>query len=762
MDNEEKDAFDQSKGPQLRRASTENALESETEDDVVHIDAPAVRRSKIGGSGYDPPTETLGPEGGNTENQGGWIEESGYGVPILASDEVAKELGMEYLQPAVSPPQERRGSTFYPGVDAEAPLSYQSGFRRSSRPGSVTNSRPTSRPTSRPSSRPGSIHGSLPALSRFTSHEEREDMFTPLADVEEYEPLFPQDEDKESHRNPAIERLKKMEMMKRRFPSQDIWEDTPNSLQLQATVTSPEPTEEAVFQAPKAPAGGFEPPEAESARKGEATEDERAKMVPREERLAKSHFKPHVQEEIHRPGLNKRFPSRDIWEDSPDSARLETTVDSPLDEDFKSPVDEGLQAGAVVKTSGRPKEADIDANLEREGATAGASIVEKPTIPPRPTKNKTTGNTAAGAGAQAPIQIPPRPPKKLHQVPPAEALPPPTKSAEASPTDGRKGPLLPDRPKPQVPVRPNKPVARDSSESIPLSKTISTSSAGSAAAAEESRDTTSSPSAPKHKPTVPARPVAGKIAALKAGFMSDLNKQLQLGPQGPKLPEKPAEEKDAEEEKAPLADARKGRARGPARRKPGTSSTGTSEATEEKFDVSRWGIQDAWTVWQSNGGSINVVSSEPATAEPPPVDPLERPEAPTPIKALTAHNEEIADVPGIQALKEAVPSSETGPLANEAGAEPEASGIKEEAVSNLLQHDTRASRTTLKELSELTSKAPAATAPDETPSAAGQPDEVEVVEDLGSENAEKLTAYLGAEGQEPETTSDVGNVTVLK
>ncbi|KAL9034498.1 MAG: hypothetical protein Q9214_007017, partial [Letrouitia sp. 1 TL-2023] len=233
--NEDKDAFDQSKGPQLRRASTENALESETEDDVVHIDAPAVRRSKIGGSGYDPPTENLGPEGGNTENQGGWIEESGYGVPILASDEVAKELGMEHLQPAVSPPQERRGSTFYSGVDSEAPLSYQSGFRRNSRPGSVTNSRPTSRPTSRPSSRPGSIHGSLPALSRFTSHEEREDTYTPLADVEEYEPLFPQDEDKESHRNPAIERLKKKEMMKRRFPSQDIWEDTPNSLQLQAT-----------------------------------------------------------------------------------------------------------------------------------------------------------------------------------------------------------------------------------------------------------------------------------------------------------------------------------------------------------------------------------------------------------------------------------------------------------------------------------------------------------------------------------------------
>ncbi|KAL9037913.1 MAG: hypothetical protein Q9214_005493, partial [Letrouitia sp. 1 TL-2023] len=425
-----------------------------------------------------------------------------------------------------------------------------------------------------------------------------------------------------------------------------------------------------------------------------------------------------------------------------------------------SPADEGLQAGAVVKTSDRPKEADIIGSQEREGATAGASAVEKPSIPPRPTKSKATGNVAAGAGAQAPIQIPPRPPKRLHQVPPAEIPPPPTKSTEASPTEGRKGRILPDRPKPQLPARPNKPVARDSSESIPLSKTLSTSSAGSAAAAEENRDIISPPSAPKPKPTVPARPVGGKIAALKAGFMSDLNKQLQLGPQGPKVQEKPAEEKDVEEEKAPLADARKGRARGPARRKPGASSTGTSEATEEKIDIPKWGIQDAWTVWQSNGGGIHVVSSEPAAVKPSLDDPLERPEAPTPIKALTAHNEEIADVAGIQALKEAVPSSETSPFANEVEAEPEASGIKEVAVSDLLQHDTQASGTTVKELSELTSKAPAVTAPAKASSAASQPGEEVVMEDPGSETAEKLTAYLGAEGQAPATTSDVGNVIV--
>ncbi len=79
VDTEGKDIFDKSghRGMKLRQ-SADNALESETEDEGVHVPAPAHRKDKFTGNGYDPPTEDLGPEGGNTEAQGGWIEETGY------------------------------------------------------------------------------------------------------------------------------------------------------------------------------------------------------------------------------------------------------------------------------------------------------------------------------------------------------------------------------------------------------------------------------------------------------------------------------------------------------------------------------------------------------------------------------------------------------------------------------------------------------------------------------------------------------------
>lgn len=621
VDVEGKEGFDKSnQRHSYARPSSEHALESETEDDEIHIPPPTVRRDKIGRNGYDTPTEDLGPRGGNTEAEGGWIDETGYGVPILASDEVAKEPGSEYLQPAVSPVQERRGSIYFAGIDSDAPPSYQSGFKNGSRSGSASNSRP--------GSRPGSVYGSLPGLSKFTSHDEREDMHTPLEDVEEYEPLFPDEEDKEGRPIPATEHFKRREMlMKRRFPSQDIWEDTPNSLQLQATVTTPEPKGE---QSPvaKAPSAVFETPEAEGARKNEVSEDERAKLMPREERLAKSNFKPHLVEETQRPDLKQRFPSRDIWEDSPDSARLETTVGGPQGDDVKSPIDEGLIAGAVVRTSGRPVEDKILGDQVREGATAVAAALEKPSIPPRPAKITPTADSSK-SDVQALPSIPARPPKRLHQVPPAQISPPHSKaSADSSPieasqaasSESRKAPLLPERPKPQVPARPAKPTSRDSSESTPLAKVTSNSSTASGEVGEDSRGVTSPLPAPKSKPAVPSRPVGNKIAALKAGFLSDLDKRLQLGPQAPPKPQEKAMTVDGPEgEKAPLPDARKGRARGPARRKPAAASipNAVAEEQEGKAEKGKWSIQEPWTVWETNAsGALNVMdaaSTPPAT-----------------------------------------------------------------------------------------------------------------------------------------------------
>lgn len=589
-----------------QRRASDNVLESETEDDdVIHVDPPAVHLSKYDGNGYDPPTEDLGPYGGNTEAEGGWIEERGYGVPILASDEVAKEPGSEFMQPAVPPAQESRGSTYYAGVDSDAPPFYQSGHRNGSRSGSV--------PGSRSSSRPGSMYGTLPNLTKFTSHDDREDMHTPLEDVEEYEPLFPDEQDEEGRPLTAADRFKRRPDMKKRFPSKDIWEDTPDSLQLEATVSTPEPTEEQSSPITKAPSTAFELPQAEAARKGEVDEDEKAKLIPKEERWAKSHFQPHIVDVMSRPGMKQRFPSRDIWEDTPDSAQLEATVGGPQGEDPMGPADEGIKAGAVVQTSGRPNDGKIIGEQQREGATSGAAAVEKPSIPPRPSTVKGP-NEAQETANQAPPSVPARPPRRLHQVPPTEnsqlTSKTPAETSPTSPVDARKPPVLPDRLKPQVPPRPAKPVVQEPDENVPLSKTTSRTSLGSAGSDASATKGITSPPVTKPKPALPSRPVGGKIAALKAGFLNDLDKRLQLGPQGLRPQEKPTEDEKERSDKTPLSDARKGRARGPARRKPAASSgaLGGDDTTSTFSGPSKFEIAAPWTVWQtSEDGAVDVL-----------------------------------------------------------------------------------------------------------------------------------------------------------
>ena len=347
---------------------------------------PSVRKSKYTGNGYDPPTQDLGSDGGNTSAHGGYIEETGYGVPILASDEVAKTPGLEFMQPAISPAQERRGSNYYTGLDGHG--EYQSGLGSGSRPSSAVNSRP--------SSRPGSIH-SIPNLSRFSTHDDdRDNMHTPLEDVDEYEPLFP-DEDGNKVRKPITpaQRVKMRENLKR-FPSQDIWEDTPNSLQLQATVETPEAEQQKSDPMAKAGTSAFETVDQGAARKGETSEAEKVKLIPREERLAMSNFQPHIQEEMCRPPPSKRFPSRDIWEDSPDSANITTTVG----EGPKSPADADPEVGAIVHTSSRPADGVVAAAQPRDNATVGTAAMstDKPSIPPRPSRIKpspTSVETAA-------------------------------------------------------------------------------------------------------------------------------------------------------------------------------------------------------------------------------------------------------------------------------------------------------------------------------------------------------------------------------
>lgn len=553
-------------------------------DDEIHIDDPTVRHGSTTAIGYDPSIEDLGHNGVSTDADGGWVEETGYGVPILAADEVAKEPESGYLHPAVSPVQERRGSSYISAQDYDTPP-FQLGYRNNSGP------------NSRASSRPVSVHGGpLPNLARFTSHDERDETHTPLEDVDEYEPLFPEEQEKQGGQNSPIEKFKRRDIMKRRFPSQDIWEDTPNSLQLQATVETPESVEE---QASKIPHETTADSEAttEGTRPAEAGRNETPYFL----------LKPHPVEETSSPGLKQRFPSKDIWEDSPDSSRLVTTVEAPHDEESKDSSSEGNQ-----------------------GATSVTGI-EKPSLPQKPVKSKLSGDSVA-FGSQSVPNIPPRPSRKPRESPMASIDPTsgnfpvdksPAGSTHTSPLESRKAPVLPDR-KPKVPARPSRSTAYENPDMASLSKTISASSIRSNEAGDDKRGIASKPT-PKPKPAIPSRPFGGNIASLKAGFLSDLDKRLQLGPQTSKSQEKAITEPEVVVENVLLADARKGRVRGPPRRRPGTTSVPTApisiaEVVEEEPGVTskptNWSIQPPWTVWQATeDGSLkfgHIVISAPS------------------------------------------------------------------------------------------------------------------------------------------------------
>ncbi|KAI0888197.1 altered inheritance of mitochondria protein 21 [Annulohypoxylon maeteangense] len=390
-------------------------------DEVIHVDEP--RRKGYAKFGDEQSAEGEGVD-----------DESEY--PILASDEVAKDPSPYQQQPAVEPPSERQGES---------------------------KSRPTSRPASIYSPPPTELHS------------------TPLDDVEEYEPLFPEDE--KSGKKPMTQ-AEKLKERRQRFPSQDIWEDAPNSVHSTAEVSTPEllearQKEQAILDVPtregETPAQAFARKQEELAEKEAVTPDS---FLYRQQKPPswvgnQSHL---AKENNVRPSSTQRFPSRDVWEDTPDS----------------------LQFTATVSTPETPDEPQAD----EEPKPAAEHAPPKPAVPSRPKKQ--------GSG------------------------------------DDSK-PSIPDRPKPQIPIRPSKPVV-ESKGPEPVVKT---------------------------KPAVPARPAGGKIAALQAGFMSDLNKRLRLGPQAPKKEDPPAENPVEEKEKTPLSDARKGRARGPQRRAP-TKAAGPS------------------------------------------------------------------------------------------------------------------------------------------------------------------------------------------
>lgn len=408
-------------------------------------------------------------------------DEPMYSAPILAEDEILKGPASDY-GPAVEP---RRHS----GFDEES----------------------LQRPSSRSASRPSSLY-------RVESHDHQP---TPLEDVEEYEPLFPEDDkpkESASEEKPAdTDKLRPHHLRTQRFPSRDIWEDAPDSVHYTVEVSTPE--------VPLARDEDGSKPETEAKpkvipREGETFAQAFARLqeelAERETRkngadtfLKNSHkpswveHQPHLAAETSaRPSIKPRFPSQDVWEDTPDSHMLETTVSTPQQDEIESPIE-------------APSKPEIP---ERRPGTkqTEAAPNEKPAVPERPKKS-------------------------------------------ASGDDSTSKPSIPERPKPHVPARPAK--------------------AGPTSGGQESAEAAAPP---RQKPAVPARPLGGKIAALQGNFLQDLNKKLGLGPQAPKKEEAAAEEEKPAEEKAPLVDARKTRARGPQRRAPAAASKSPSPAGDSK------------------------------------------------------------------------------------------------------------------------------------------------------------------------------------
>ncbi|KAK0258276.1 hypothetical protein B0A54_00139 [Friedmanniomyces endolithicus] len=546
------------------RPRVDKALESE-DDDIIHVAPSARRGSKTTGGGPADNTIDLGPTGGNTEEAGGWFTERGEGTPILASDELLKRPSSAFLQPAVNPEDRSADDSHYDSDDV--PHSRRSSLR----------------PTSRPSSRPNSVHGNWQGgpLHRFVSHDEHHGsgMGTPLEEIEEYEPLFPEDEKDEGDTPRAFKT--RPGQAQHHFPSQDIWEDTPSSLQYQAYVHTPEPEAVPEIVAPEdvKPSAVFETPEQEEARKMQNPHD----MTSDSKTFSKPHYKPGVLEESQagRPGI-QRFPSQDIWEDTPDSMRLETTVSSPQMDEARSPPEDRPTTSAPFGSH----EDDTARN------TTGFTQILRPNVPVRPERKSKLAQ-----------EIKPESDPREKEVPDLgtnkEQVPDRTKS------------MLPDRPKPIVPARP----ARHSDHTdggAPLAKSLSVTSA-------ESDDTVTSPPppAPKTKPAVPARPAGSKIAALQSGFMNDLNNRLKLGPQGPAPKAREVEESEAaaaaEASKERLVDARKSRARGPARRKPAASEAGGVGAGEGMGALSFSAPVTVWHIDEEerlNVGAAAVAAEE--------------------------------------------------------------------------------------------------------------------------------------------------------
>ena len=473
-------------------------------------------------------------------------EEDDYTAPILAPDEAQKATHLYPQQPAIRP---RRASNY---ESEESP----------------------SRPTSR-------------SLMQHNNSSQPEIRNTPLEDVEEYEPLFPED-GKEKKKKPPTEPADE-NRQSHHFPSKDIWEDAPSSVHYTATVSTPEPpqaehhrTRSSGHRAdrPITPAHAFaQHQEALAEREAKRRSSGNNEFLPWSE--AKPMWVPNpAHSKVERTSSGPRFPSRDIWEDAPESQLHQTVILSPEEDEEKKDDEE-----------------------------------KKPEVPSQPAKRSSDSSERPA--------IPTRP-----------------KPRQSSSDDAKPRPPVSDKPKPQIPARPTK------------------SSSGEA----------------KEKPPVPSRPVGGKIAALQAGFMSDLNQRLKIGPQIHKK-EEPSEKEPAEEkQKVPLSDARKGRARGPQRRAPAKSPAPPAEPAKPSAPVLSISLpQSSWSI-DPEEGSVVVGGAEKAEEQQPPAQGLTGEDAP---KSEPKSLPEPVEPTKTEAAETAEPPADAAGQTEEAAEEPKTEDKKE-------------------------------------------------------------------------------------
>lgn len=469
---------------------------------IIHVDDPIQGDTLTHGDHENDLCSDAAKKNPNSEKN----EHLSYGAPILASDEVAKEPLRWELKPAVSPLKENAKTSQEESICPQVAVHQASLIQ--------------CKTINRPLSDEKLLNPSLPSLM-------------PLEQLDEYEPLFPEEEKSVSSENKSVdlaERLKFSEI-NRKFPSQDVWEDTPNSLQYTATVSTLQSPEDEKDQGKKEEKTG---PDTETLahafakRQEELAEQEmnrHDKIIFQEKTKKKTAAIPKMEPEA-RPKLqNQRFPSRDIWEDTPASLLLQTTVAGPqIGKDSTNFGEEQQDSIALEKQANK-----TDVLSPSDGSNKNSII---------PPELK-----------QFPSDEPPKlRPSDSHEQPHPTKPEGPEKSAQVHVVGGSPSPSL-AKSKPQVPARPSKSTSREPSDNLsPHNTSISISV--------------------KTKPPVPLRPIGSKIAALQGDFMSDLSKRLQLGPQASKKDVSKTEQQQEDSISIPLVDARKSRARGPARHAP--------------------------------------------------------------------------------------------------------------------------------------------------------------------------------------------------